>query len=163
MSITPERSAAFAEGVLNRYADSVYRLALARTRHRESAEDIVQEVFLALMERKEPFESEEHLKAWLLRVAINRCGKLFASGWFRKTEPLTEDFPAQTPEDSGVLEEMEKMSKTDRTILYLYYYEDYNLLEIAGMLHQKETTVRSRLFRARNRLRKRLGGVADEG
>lgn len=163
MKIVPERTEEFVGSVLEKYADTVYRLALARTGRKENAEDIAQDVFLTLMECKEEFESEEHLKAWLLRVTVNRCHKLFASAWFRKTVPLSEELSFETPEEGGLWEQILSLSKSDRTILCLYYYENYNLLEIAGMLHQKEPTVRSRLFRARKRLKKKLGGADNEG
>lgn len=163
MAIQPERTRDFVNSVLERYSDMVYRLALARTKKKEDAEDVFQEVFLRLMKEEKPFFGEEHLKAWLIRVTINCSRKIFCSSWFRKTVPLDEKIPVEWSEQSETLDAVLSLPKTDRTIIYLYYKEDYSLKEIAAILHMNESTVRSRLSRARTKLREKLGGVPDEG
>ena len=74
--------------VVERYADMVYRLACAQTGRRDSADDVFQEVFLRLVRRNPTFASEEHRKAWLLRVTLNCCKKLGASAWRRHVVPV---------------------------------------------------------------------------
>lgn len=163
MEVQPERTREFVDAALERYSNVVYRLALARTKKKEDAEDVFQEVFLRLMKEKKPFESEEHLKAWLIHVTVNCTRKLFSSAWFRKTVPLDDEIPFEMPEQGETLEAVLSLPKTDRTIIYLYYKEEYSLKEISAILHMKEPTVRSRLSRARSSLRVKLGGMPDEG
>ena len=163
MEIQPVCTDEFVNAVLDRYSDMVYRIALTQTKKKENAEDVYQEVFLRLIQAKKPFESEEHIKAWLIRVTINCSRKIFASSWFRRTVPLEEDLELQTPEKSDIFRFVAALPQTYSIIIYLYYKEDYSLKEISALLHMKEATVRSRLFRARNMLRKELGGEQDEG
>lgn len=94
------------EEIIRQYSPMVYRLAFARTGSRSDADDIYQEVFLRYLQVKKPFESEEHRKAWLIRVTINCARKLQASAWFRRTESLEQhlDFLEQICETDRELE-----------------------------------------------------------
>ena len=96
-------------------------------------------------------------------MTINCSRKIFASSWFRRTVPLEEDLELQTPEKSDIFRFVAALPQTYSIIIYLYYKEDYSLKEISALLHMKEATVRSRLFRERNMLRKEMGGEPDEG
>ena len=94
---------------VRRYSDMVYRLAFARTGNTADAEDVYQEVFLRYLRSDPQFTSEEHRKAWLLRVTINCAKKLHAAPWRRRTEPLSETLEAPSPEGEALWEELRRL------------------------------------------------------
>ena len=144
------------EAVIRRYSNMVYRLSFARTGNTSDAEDLYQEVFLRYLTKAPDFDSEEHRKAWLLRVAVNCANSFHVKLGRRRTEPLSEALSVPAPEGEGLWEELRRLPKRDRTILHLYYYEDLTTEEIAQILERNPATVRSQLLRARNRLKKLL-------
>ena len=135
-----------------RYGAMVYRLAYAQTRSRCDADDIFQEVFLRYHRSAPAFETEEHRKAWLLRVTANRTKSLLASPWRRRAAPLEDVYAYTDPEESAVDAAMASLPPKYRAVIHLYYFEGYTSDEIAGLLECKPSTVRSRLSRARERL-----------
>lgn len=135
-----------------RYGPMVYRLAYAQTRSRCDADDIFQEVFLRYHRSAPAFESEEHRKAWLLRVTANRAKSLLSSPWRRRTAPLEDVYPYLDPEESAVDAALASLPPKYRAVIHLYYFEGYSSDEIAGLLECRPSTVRSRLSRARERL-----------
>ena len=139
----------------------VYRLAFVRTKSRTDAEDIVQEVFIRLLRYKKTFDSEEHLKAWLIRVTINRTVSLLTCAHRKRNVPLQESLSTSMREESPVLEAVEKLPQKYRTLVHLFYFENYKLQEISQILGIKESTLRSQLFRARDLLRNDLKGEID--
>lgn len=158
-----ERSDALARAMSD-WGDAVYRLALGQTRSRADAEDVYQDVFLRLYNRVEPFESNEHLKAWLLRVTINRCRDLSRSGWKRRTVELDpeRDAPpvsmdgAREGEDAAVWEAVGALPDNLRAAVNLHYVEGYSTGEIARILDSQPATVRTWLHRARARMKELL-------
>lgn len=144
------------EAVIRRYSDMVYRLAFARTGNRSDAEDLYQEVFLRYLTRAPAFTSEDHRKAWLLRVAVNCANRFHAAPWRKRTEPLSEALSVPAPEGEDLWEELRRLPERDRTVLHLYYYEDMTTEEIAKLLGRNPATVRSQLLRARAKLKKLL-------
>lgn len=144
------------EAVIRRYSDMVYRLAFARTGNRSDAEDLYQEVFLRYLTKAPAFTSEDHRKAWLLRVAVNCANRFHTAPWRRRTEPLSEALSVPAPEGEDLWEELRRLPERDRTVLHLYYYEDMTTEEIAQMLDRNPATVRSQLLRARAKLKKLL-------
>lgn len=144
------------EAVIRRYSDMVYRLAFARTGNRSDAEDLYQEVFLRYLTKAPAFTSEDHRKAWLLRVAVNCANRFHAAPWRKRTEPLSEALSVPAPEGEDLWEELRRLPEKDRTVLHLYYYEDMTTEEIAQMLDRNPATVRSQLLRARAKLKKLL-------
>ena len=144
------------EAVIRRYSDMVYRLAFARTGNRSDAEDLYQEVFLRYLTRAPAFTSEEHRKAWLLRVAVNCANRFHTAPWRKRTEPLSEALSVPAPEGEDLWEELRRLPEKDRTVLHLYYYEDMTTEEIAKLLDRNPATVRSQLLRAREKLKKLL-------
>lgn len=144
------------------HAPSVYRLAYARTGSRTDAEDVMQEVFLRLVQTKPAFSGPEHAKAWLLRVASNCASDLFRLPWRRREEPLGEE--AAVSEDSGegsVTEAVLSLPTRYRIPIHLFYYEGYSVSEIAKIMGKSEGTVKSRLFRGRKLLRDKLKGEVE--
>ena len=142
--------------VIGRYGDMVMRIAYQNTRDRAESEDIVQEVFLALFLRPLP-KSEEHLKAWLIRVTINKSRNVIKSAR-RKVLPLDERIAPPSSwehpsEAEDVFEALFALPQDERNALYLFYYEGYSAKEIGKMLRRSENAVYILLSRARKRLR----------
>ncbi len=147
-----------AERIVAKWSDTVYKLAFAQTRNRSDAEDVYQEVFLRYVRKSPVFESEEHEKAWFLRVTLNCCKKLWAAAWRRHDVPLDETVQADTPENHYLAEELKKLSPKYGAVLHLFYWEDMTVDEIGRLLGLRPGTVKSRLSRGRELLRKRLKG-----
>lgn len=142
--------------IVEKYFDMIYKLALSQTKNREYAEDMVQEVFLRYLKTDKEFESEDHIKAWLIRVTINCCKSLFAAAWFKKHETLTEEIVFNTEEKGDVYYAVAELPQKYRAVIHLFYYEDLSIADIARTLKLKETTVKSQLSRGRDMLRKKL-------
>ena len=138
---------------VQRYSDTVFRAALHNCSCTADAEDVVQDVFEKLLQYKGRFESEEHLKAWLLRVAINRCHDLTRAACQKNTE-LDENLPAPDvlEEDGSVLDAIRTLPENYRNAIYLHYYEGYTAAEIGRMMAVPTNTVLSWLRRARAQL-----------
>ena len=152
------------EAVVRRYADMVYRLALAQVRNPADAEDVFQDVFLRYAEKAPDFRDEEHRKAWLLRVTLNRCRTHFRSPWFRRTAPLEAAAHAAgtVPEASPVDEAVAALPARYRAVVHLHYFEGLSTEEISAATGQRPSTVRSQLTRARGLLREMLKGGFDD-
>lgn len=146
------------EDVIPAYENTLYRAALAILGDPQEAEDVVQEAFLRLWEKDPAFESPAHQRSWLLKVTVNSCKSRLRAPWRRRTAPLLESYPAADEEEQAVLEVIQSLPPKDRAALHLYYYEGYQTAEIAAMTGWREGTVRSRLARARDKLRELLKG-----
>ncbi len=144
--------------VVAAFGDMVYRLAYARTGQRCDADDIFQEVFLRYVSSARQFESDEHLKAWLLRVTVSRCNKHHSSTWNQRTEALDERMAAPDAADGSVLSAVQALPDKYRAAVHLFYYEGYSTREIAQLTDTRESTVRTQLTRARELLRTALKG-----
>ena len=142
------------------HGHTVYRLALCRMQSVPDAEDVYQDVFLRYFQKRPRFESEEHRRAWLLRVTLNRARSLFASAWFRKTVPLEECTAFVQPEEGKLDEALRRLPQKDRTLLHLFYYEELATKEMARLLGRRESTVRTQLTRARRKLAEIMKGEA---
>jgi len=142
------------------FRKNVYSAVLCYVRNPSDAEDITQNTFLKLYTYSKPFNDDEHVKAWLLRCAINECKNHLRSHWYRFSVPLdaADDMtgPDSTGHDDKMLEIMKKLSKNNRIALYMYYYEGYTIEEIGHILGVSSDTVSSRLHRGRQQLKKLL-------
>ena len=144
---------------VEQYQNSIYRLALHTLGSGADAEDVVQEVFLRLFRRDEAFESEEHLRRWLLRVGANLCRDVLKSPWRRRRSPLPESLPApafEREDQRALYEAVMALEEKYRTVLYLFYYEDLPVKDIAGLLGLRTSAVTTRLSRGRERLKAAL-------
>lgn len=151
----------FKEQMTRKYFSMVYKLALNQTKSKESSDDVVQEVFLRYIQKDIDFKSEEHIKAWLIRVTINCSKNVFADSWFKKTEGFTQDIPFEHEEKSDVYYATLELPQKYRSVIHLFYYEGMSISEISLCLGQKENTVKSLLHRARAMLRDKLEGGYD--
>jgi len=146
------------ENAMNRFSTDVYRMAYARTGNKSDAEDITQDTFIKYMKETKPFSDENHVKAWLLRVAINSSKNLVTSAWHRKNTSMdAADLMSTAIEDkSDVYYAVLKLPEKYRIVVHLYYYEGYSVEEIANILSAKDSTVKSWMRRARMRLKELL-------
>ncbi|MDO5785450.1 MAG: sigma-70 family RNA polymerase sigma factor [Eubacteriales bacterium] len=144
------------DDVIHRYRDMVYRLAFARMGTKYDADEVFQEVFVRYLDKRPKFRDEEHRKAWMIRVTVNCCNKLWNSSWRRKTEALQENLVWETPEDNDLYCTLQQLPMKYREVIHLFYYEDMSTAQIAKILHRKESTVRTQLTRARTKLREIL-------
>lgn len=141
-----------------RYMDTIYRVAYSHLRCRADAEDVTQEVLLALYRREQPFEGEEHAKHWLIRLTISRAKSVFRSPW-RQGEDIAEYENSLVFEEDHhreVFEAVMSLEQQYRLPVFLHYYEGYRHREIAELLGVPEKTVTTRLYRARGKLKKIL-------
>lgn len=141
----------FYEQAVQRYTDMLYRVALHNCAQAQDAEDAVQDTFIKLWQRAEPFESDEHLKAWLLRVTINRTHDLTRAA-HKKNVELAETIPAKEGKGHEVLDAVRRLQDPYGVAIYLHYYEGYTAAEIGDILDAKPNTVLSWLRRARKQL-----------
>lgn len=151
----PVRADRSLEEAVERYSDMVYRLAFSQMHGRSEADDVYQEVFLRYFRKKPAFQSEEHRKAWLLRVTLNCCKKQWSSPWRKRVVPLEdgEELAFPEPEENGLREQLLRLPPQYRAVLHLFYYEDMTVEETARALGRKPATVRTQLTRARRLLR----------
>lgn len=162
----PTRSEAFLAQAMSAFGDAVYRLALSQTRLKADAEDVYQDVFLRLYNDKTAFASDDHLKAWLLRVTINRCRDLARSSWKRRSvafDPERDDIaaPIRDEKDAAVWDAIGQLPEQLRAAVNLHYVEGYSTEEIAGIMQCRPATARTWLFRARSRMRELLAPSKD--
>lgn len=166
--MTKEKERITADSAIDRYADMVYRLALSQMKNKSDADDVFQEVFVRLVSHIGELESWEHVKAWLIRVTINCARKHFDLYW-NKNVSLMEEPELLADETEGYVIEEEhpvraavgKLTPKYRLVVHLFYYEQLSVAEIGEMTGQKETTVKSQLFRAREMLKELLEGDPD--
>ena len=146
------------EEMVDRYANLVYRLAFARTRSRDAADEIFQEVFLRYVSRQPAFDSEAHAKAWFCRVTVNCANSYWRNPFRRRTEPLdaAAELAAPEPEEARLDGYLDKLPPELRAAVHLYYYEGYSIQEISKLLRLPVPTVGTRLSRGRERLRQLL-------
>jgi RNA polymerase sigma-70 factor (ECF subfamily) len=141
------------------YSDMIMRIAYQNCFNKSDSEDIVQEVFIKLMQNMDNFENNpEYLKAWLIRVTINLSKDYNKSSWYKKVEAINDNDVGYyfNTEEIGLIHELSKLKPIYRNIIYLYYYEGYKINEIAKILNLNENTVSSNLTRARKKLKEYL-------
>lgn len=158
METQSQCTVADAEAIVKKYADMVYKLAFSQVHNKNDADDIFQEVFLRYFKNPQKFESEEHQKAWLIRVTINCSKKHWSSAWNRKTTALNKSFTFSMPEENILADALRKLSPKYRAVIHLFYYEGYAVEQISHILKVKQSTVRTQLTRARAQIGKMLKG-----
>lgn len=170
---------------MEEYGDMLFKLSYIRLQNVQDAEDVVQEVFYQYLKHPQEFESPEHEKAWLLKVAVNACRKVRRSAWRRHQADFDMDMEwpeaadgeadavgqPHNPEEAAVLQEERRrllkavllLPAKYRDVIHLFYYEELSVKEIARVTGRGESTVTSQLTRGRELLRKSLKGEYDFG
>ena len=156
------------EVIMEKHKNNLYSIAFNICQNAADADDVVQDTLLEYHTTEKQFDSEQHIRAWLIRVAINKA-KNISMSFFRRSSVLLEDYIDtlifETPEAKGLLEEVLKLPEKYRIVIHLFYYEDYSVKEMAEILHTSESNVKVRLSRGRKMLKKSLQeawGADDE-
>ena len=147
------------EKVFQAHGDRLFSIAYTVCQNREDAEDAMQDTMIRYSCAKKEFESEEHIKAWLIRVVINRAKDLRSSFWRRNQADWEEEMaslPFEEPEDSRLFQAVMNLPEKYRTVIHLFYYEDYDIQEMAQLLGCPGGTIKSRLSRGRTLLKEIL-------
>ena len=149
------------EEIYKRHCKTLYRVCFSYMKSAASTEDAVQETFFRLISKKPFFETPEHEKAWLIRTAVNICKDALKRKGNR--DENIEDHPDLYMEDkletNEVFQAVLQLPDKYKAVIYLYYYEGYAVKEIAPLLKMRPATVRSRLTRARGKLKSLIGGI----
>ena len=152
------------ERVFDAHGNSILRLAYSYLHNMEDSEDILQETLIRYMDKAPAFENASHEKAWLLRVAANLSKNKIDYNNIRKTDELKEELVAEEKLDlQFVWEAVKGLSSSQREVIHLFYQEDYTTAQIAEVLDEKESTVRSHLKRGRDKLREIVKEEYDFG
>ena len=141
------------------YRQNVYAAAFSICRNAADAEDVLQETFLQYHKTNKQFEDEQHIRAWLLRVAMSRATDLYRKRRRHGETPLEDNMAAlqfPSPESSALFDAVMALPEKYRSVIHLFYYEDYTVAEIAKLLHLTQSNVKTRLSRGRNLLKETL-------
>jgi len=149
------------ERLYRQYADMIYRIAFVRTLNASDAEDVLQEVFCRYIRSCPAFEDDGHCRAWFIRAAVNCSNTLVTSAWKRRTvlgedAGAEDDLTRRMERDTEVYHAVMQLPRSQRTAVHLYYYEDCSVSQIASLTGTTQSAVKSRLFRAREELRRLL-------
>lgn len=151
-----------AEMILTRFGDSILRYAYTYLHNMSDAEEVLQDTLVQFLKTAPEFESENHEKAWLLRVAANLSKNRIRYNKLRETDELNEELVAEEREDlSFVWEAVKSLPVKYREVIHLFYHEGYQTAQIAKVLGRNESTVRSNLRRGREKLKEVLKGEYD--
>lgn len=155
------------ERYISMYHRTVWSVALSCVRNPSDADDIAQDVFFKLFTSGGSFDSDEHVKAWLIRCAVNRSRNILRSYWHRFSEPLEKagsiEYSDNKDRDTYISSAMfMKLSRRNRAVIYLHYFEGYSISEISGLLGISETAVSTRLMRGRKQLKELLTDERNE-
>ena len=141
------------------YQDNLFAVAFNICQNTQDAEDVIQDTFVQYYTTKKEFDSEEHIFAWLIRVAVNKAKNVTRTFWRRNKvsiEDFTEMLAFETPESETLFETVMQLPKKYRIVIHLFYYEDYTVREIADILKISESNVKVRLSRGRSLLKEKL-------
>lgn len=166
---TKEELQAQIHNIIEKHIVMTYRIALQNVRSVEAAEDISQEVFIRLLEADTAFNGEEHIKAWLITVTLNMCRDHFRKAKIRNSVSLDGVVinikEKEQDEHIDLLNALYGLRKEYRNVLYLFYYEEYTIQEIAAMMNKTKSTINTWLRRARKELAEvinvKAGGIQD--
>lgn len=154
-----------AEYLVGRYADLLLRIGKTWLGDMDDAKDICQTALIKLLEHPEEFPDEGQERAWVVRVAVNECKNWRKTAWFRYRAPLDEglQLAAEEPEEGGLLELVQTLPDIYREVIFLRYYEGYEVREIAALLGRSPALVSTHLKRGKEKLKHLLGGTAYAG
>lgn len=141
------------------YQSNLFAIAFNVCKNAQDAEDIVQDTFIQYYISKKEFDNEQHLRAWLIRVTVNKAKNANRTFWRQNKlslEDYMESLTFETPEDERLFETVMSLPEKYRIVIHLFYYEDYAVREIADILKLSESNIKVRLSRGREMLRKIL-------
>lgn len=144
------------EWLINEYQTNMFVTAFNICKNVEDAKDVVQDTFIAYHTSNQQFNDEQHIRAWLFRVTVNKAKDAIKSFWHRNKMPLDdylETLPFESKEDSDLFEAVLNLPKKYRIVIHLFYYEEYNIREISQILHISESNTKTRLSRGRKFLK----------
>lgn len=173
------------EEIYTCYKDMVYRIAYMRMKQPADVDDVFQDVFIRLVKHVNTLKSDAHIRAWLIRVTINCCNARYANGWIKHTilfndqlnyddlsdeqqsrddymreyEQLEDPYTQTDDRCECVMSAVKALNERDRTLIYLFYYEEMSIREIAASLGETEGAIKTRLSRARGKLSRTLKEV----
>lgn len=148
------------EQAMDKYSNMLFKICLTLLSNEADAQDAVQDTFCKYWRSSKRFNDEEHEKAWLIRVAVNKCKDMRR---FEKNHPvvdiaeLSEYYKSE--EQGKILQEILLLPEKLKLVLNLFYVEGYHVEEIAKILHISESAVKKRLQRGRLQLRENLKGA----
>lgn len=155
--------------LISAYQAELLHFCYVRLQDRMQAEDAVQETFMKVYRALPDYRDDGYEKAWLYRIALNVCRDMLRSGWFRRinrhiTPELLPDASAPPDEDEIALSmAIHSLPDKSREVVLLYYYQNFNVNEIAHILGIRQPSVSERLRRARAQLKEMLKGeMMDE-
>ncbi len=147
------------------YQSNLFAVSFNICKNAQDAEDIVQDTFVQYYTTKKEFESEQHIRAWLIRVAVNKAKNVTRTFWRRNKisiEDYMETLVFETPEAENLFETVMHLPEKYRIVIHLYYYEDYTVREIADILKLSESNIKIRLSRGRALLKEALKEEWDD-
>lgn len=148
--------------ILDTYGDTILRYAYSYLHNRSDTEEVLQDTLIQFLKTRPVFESDEHEKAWLLRVAGNLCKNRLKYNRLRQTDELREELIAEQREDlSFIWDAVQALPVQYREVIHLFYREGYSTREISQILGRKEATIRSDLSRGRGKLKELLKEAYD--
>lgn len=147
----------YVRDLIEKYGNSVLHIAYTYLKNMSDAEDIMQDVFLKIINKVPKFNDETHEKAWIMRTSINMCKNKINLFWNKNR--ISSDnleyvsYNENFGDDSTVIDAVLSLPQNYRIVIYLYYYEGYSTKEIAELINKSDSTVRSSLLRARLKLK----------
>lgn len=160
------------ESIVEKYLKMVYRISFHYFGNNEDAEDVSQDVFIKLCSAKNDFGNDEEIKAWLIRVTTNTCHSYYRNPFKKRKTEIdekeleniigTSSSEQEIVDRKVIMDAVLSLPEHYRIIVYLYYYEEYSIGQISNALKIKETTIQTRLSRARDKLKKALGDCFPE-
>lgn len=139
--------------IFNKYGTLLYRVVYCYCKNKSDSEDILQNTFLKLYLSDVEFDSEEHIKNWLFKTAINDTLNIKKSRWHSFVE-IPNDYAMETKEQSELYEAILKLPDKYRVVILLYYHIGYSIKEISEILKRNESTIQTQLQRGREKLKK---------
>lgn len=148
--------------IYDAYSDTILKIGYTYLKSTQLAEDVLQEVCLKIMKKNIKIEDKTKEKYWIIRVTINLCKDYLKSSWFRKNVELDENLSYLPKEQDEAILEVLKLPEKYKTVIYLYYYEEYSIKEISKILKINESTIGTRLARAKKILENKLKREWDD-
>ena len=151
--------------LIDKYKNNLFVIAFNICKNVQDSEDVVQDTFIEYISIKKEFETQQHIRAWLIRVAINKAknkNRLFCRRNCLPLEDYMETLTFEQQESSELFETVMKLPEKYRVIIHLFYYEDYSVKEISDILKMTQSNVKVRLLRGRLSLKNTLKEVWED-